>query len=265
VAVPHIRPFKGIHYAKRPDLDLSKLIAPPYDVLDERQKTQLQARHPNNIVNVDLPHVPPKELGPESAYQQAAVTFRAWRAAGVLVQDPRAGLYPYSQTYQHGGRTFHRHGFISLIRLSPFGQGQVVPHELTYKGPIADRLTLMHITRAQLSPIFGLFSDPKNEVTSLLYRNLARPMLSATLDEVQNDLWHVADAEVTNQVMDLMRTRPVYIADGHHRYTTALQYQQEIEQQPVLALGETDIHVRAPCTCGMRMCENLGKSPARPA
>jgi uncharacterized protein (DUF1015 family) len=226
----HIRPFAAIRYARRPGVDLSKLIAPPYDVLDERGKTALQAKHPHNIVTVDLPHLPPKTVGPDATYEQAAITLRSWLDSGILIQDPRPALYPYTQSYEHLGRMYHRRGFLTLVRLSPFGAGHVVPHEKTYGAPIEDRLKLMRTTGVQLSPIFGLYSDPRNEVTAALYHNLARPELSATLDEIRSDLWSVPDAEVENRVIDLMGTRPVYIADGHHRYTTALHYQREMEQ-----------------------------------
>jgi uncharacterized protein (DUF1015 family) len=228
--VAHIRPFQGIHYAKRSDLDLSALIAPPYDVLDEKGKAALQAKHPNNVVTIDLPHLPPKTVGPDEVYEKARLTFKAWQSAGILKRDARPALYPYAQTYEHSGRTYHRRGFITLVRLSPFGQGQVVPHEKTYQAPIEDRLKLMRATGAQLSPIFGLFSDPRHEVTNLLYQHAALPELTGTIDGVKNDLWSVIDAEVENRVIDLMGNHPVYIADGHHRYTTALQYQKEAEQ-----------------------------------
>lgn len=221
-----IRPFSGIRYASELNAQFANLIAPPYDVLDEAGKRRFQNRHPNNIVHVDLPFMPPKAAGPDALYQQSATTLQTWLKAGVLHRDPRPCLYPYSQTYQHGGRSFHRRGFIALVKLSPFGEGEVVPHEQTYKGPIEDRLKLMQHTGVQLSPIFGLFPDPRNEVTNLLYKNLSRPQLSGTLEDVRNDLWHASDANTINEVTDLLKARPVYIADGHHRYTTALQYQQ---------------------------------------
>jgi len=115
------------------------------------------------------------------------------------------------------------------VKLTPFGD-DVIPHEKTYKGPIEDRMKLMRATGMQLSPIFGLFSDPRGQVTSLLYSNAGRPDQAGTLEGVKNDLWSVIDAEVENQVVDLMRGRKIYIADGHHRYTTALQYQFEQQQ-----------------------------------
>jgi len=224
----HIRPFHAIRYARRPDLDLSKLIAPPYDVLDEQSKAQLVSQHPNNVVSIDLPWLPPKSVGPDSAYEGANITLQSWLKAGILTQDRRPATYPYMQTFEHSGRTYHRRGFISLVRLSPFGQGQVVPHEKTYDAPIEDRLKLMRATQCQLSPIFGLYSDPRHEVNNALYENLGRPELSGDLGGVKHQLWSVIDAEVENRVSDLMGNRPIYIADGHHRYTTALAYQKEV-------------------------------------
>jgi uncharacterized protein (DUF1015 family) len=225
-----LRPYHAIRYAKRPELDLSGLIAPPYDVMDVQEKASLQAKHPNNVVTIDLPHLPPKTVGPDEVYEQAHITMQAWLKAGILHRDARAGIYPYMQTYEHHGRTYHRKGMFALVRLSPFGQGQVVPHEKTYDAPIEDRLKLMRATRAQLSPIFGLYSDSRHEVTNLLFRTLGRPEQTATMDGVKNDLWVVTDADIENKVIDAMGTKPVYIADGHHRYTTALQYQKEAEK-----------------------------------
>ena len=224
-----IRPFAAVRYASRPGLNFADVIAPPYDVLDDRGKAALQARHPHNIVTVDFPHTAPKTAGPDDVYEQAAITFGAWLKSGVLRRDERRALYPYTQTFDHNGRTLHRRGFIALVRLSPFGQGQVVPHEQTYKGPIEDRLKLMRASGLQLSPIFGLYSDSRHEVANVLYHNVGKPELSGTLDGVQNDLWSVIDAETENRVIDLIGGKPVYIADGHHRYTTALQYQHEQE------------------------------------
>src|SRR5437762_8051540 len=231
VTLATIRPFAGIRYAPRPELDFSSVIAPPYDVLDEAGKAALQGKHPNNIINVDLPWLPPKTVGPDEAYERANMTLQSWLSAGILKRDARTAIYPYTQSYDHAGKTFHRRGLIATVRLSPFGQGQVVPHEQTYPSAIEDRLKLMRATGMQLSPIFGLFSDDRGEVTKLLYQNASRPVMDGTMDGVRNQLWSVTDNGVENQVIDLMGTKPVYIADGHHRYTTALQYQKEIEQQ----------------------------------
>lgn len=222
-----IRPFKGVHFSRRRGSDVTNLIAPPYDVLTEADRSRLQAKDIHNIVYVDLPHVPPKTAGPDEVYGKANITLQSWLKSGVLETDARPALYPYAQSYEHSGRTFHRRGFIALVHLSPFGEGQVVPHELTHAGAIEDRMKLMQATGMQLSPIFGLFSDPRNEVTSMLYHGIGKPELSGTIDGVKSDLWSVIDGEVENQVIDAMKHKPVYIADGHHRYTTALQFQKQ--------------------------------------
>ena len=222
-----IRPFAGVRFTRKNGADISNLIAPPYDVLDENGKRTLQAKDPHNIVTIDLPYLPAKTVGPDSAYAKANDTLQSWLSAGVLKRDHKPALYPYTQSYTHGERTFHRKGVIALVKLSPFGEGHVVPHEKTYADAIQDRLKLTKATKMQLSPIFGLFSDPKSQVTALLYKNLGRPEVSATLDGVRNDLWSVIDSETENAAIDLMTARPIYIADGHHRYTMALQYQKE--------------------------------------
>jgi uncharacterized protein (DUF1015 family) len=224
----HIRSFQAIHFDKKKFADLSSVIAPPFDVIDAAGREALSAKHPNNIVNVDLPHIPPKAAGPADVYEKSAVTLQAWLDAKVLVRESRTAFYPYSQTFEQHGRKAHRRGFFALVKLSAFGEGHVVPHEKTYKGAIEDRFALMKATQCQMSPIFGLFNDRNNEVTNLLYANLGRPDFSGTLDGVKHDLWKVSDPELEVRVEDMLGTKPIYIADGHHRYTTALAYQQEM-------------------------------------
>jgi uncharacterized protein (DUF1015 family) len=225
--VAQIRPFAAIRYSSDLSPRLSDLIAPPYDVLDDAGKGAFQKKHPNNIVTIDLPHLPPKTVGPDSAYAAANQTLRQWISEGILVKDKQPAYYAYAQTYTQAGRTFNRRGFFSLVKLSPFGQGQVVPHEKTYPDAIADRLKLTRATATQLSPIFGLFSDPENSVTNRLFAGLKQPDITATLDGVKNELWTVTDAAAIADVTRLMSAKPVYIADGHHRYTMALQYEKE--------------------------------------
>src|SRR5204863_6597760 len=134
-----------------------------------------------------------KTVGPDAVYEKANVTLQAWLSGGVLQKDRRPALYPYTQTYDYSGKTFHRRGFICLVKLTPFGE-DVIPHEKTYKGPIEDRLKLMRATGAQLSPIFGLFPDAGNEITNLLYKNLGRPKSPGRLTAVRTDsgAWYVA-------------------------------------------------------------------------
>lgn len=221
-----IRPFAGIRYAGPPNADLSALIAPPYDVLDAASKAALLAKSTRNVVEIDLPFVPPKTLGPPEVYVRAKQVFEAWLADGTLARDPRPAIYPYEQRYVHNGRTIHRRGIVALVRLTPFGE-DVIPHEKTYDGPIEDRLHLMRETGAQLSPVFGLFMDAGDKILSRVFDTLALPRAHATLDGVQNFLWDVTDGVIENELQLALKGKKVYIADGHHRYTTALHYQKQ--------------------------------------
>src|SRR5207244_8681540 len=132
-------------------------IESPYDVLDERGKAALVAKHPHNIVSIDLPHLPPKTVGPDAVYEKANITLEAWLDSGVLIQDPRPALYPYMQSYEHNGKIFHRRGFFALVRLAPFGEGHVIRHEKTYEKTNEDRRKIMRATPMQQSPLFGCF------------------------------------------------------------------------------------------------------------
>ncbi len=227
--MPEIRPFQAIRYdAKRFGTDWSALAAPPYDVLTGDDKARLLGLSPYNIVGVDMPFVPPKQAGPPEVYRRAAETLRAWLDEGVLVREDRPALYVYHQTYRWGGREFTRRMFFAVVRLEEFGKGKVFPHELTHSGPKEDRLLLMRATRCQLSPVFGLYSDPENAVAAALNRAGAAPDARAVLGDVVHQLWVETDPPTIDRVGTLLGDAGIYIADGHHRYSTALNYRNEL-------------------------------------
>lgn len=220
-----IRPFAAIRYATDTASDLSALLSPPYDILDDRDKAALLSRHPENFVKIDLPHTPPKSAGPPAAYAAARATLERWLHDRILVRDPTPAIYVYHQAYLLNGAPCVRKMFFARLRIEPFGQGSVFPHERTFGGPKEDRLALTKATQANLSPIFGLYEDAANEVARRLERNLPeRPLAVGTLDGVENRLWAVADAATIADVARLMQPKPIYIADGHHRYGTGLLY-----------------------------------------
>jgi uncharacterized protein (DUF1015 family) len=225
-----VRPFAAIRYnARRFGHDLSRVIAPPYDVLDESDKAALLAADPHNIVAVDLPHVPPKDAGPTEVYDRSAGLLRQWLAEGVLVRENQPALYVYHQTFEQDGRTYTRKKFIARLRLAAFSEGVILPHERTFGGPKDDRLALMKATRCNLSPIFGLYSDDQNSVGAALAGAIQRPPdCVATLENVENRVWVVPEKDTIDRVAAEMRTRKVYIADGHHRYATALLYRDDL-------------------------------------
>jgi len=234
-----VLPFRATRYDfRRCDGNLSTLIAPPYDVLESADKDALLRKSDRNIVAVDLPHLPPKSAGSPEAYARSAKLLHDWLTDGTLVHESHPALYVYHQEYEHAGRQYVRRKFIARLRLQPFSAGVVLPHEQTFGGPKEDRLALMKATRCQLSPIFGLYDDPGNRVNALFAEVSARtPDATATLEGVVNRVWVVADGKVTQAVTSAMADKRVYIADGHHRYGTALLYRDTLVEREGRALA----------------------------
>jgi uncharacterized protein (DUF1015 family) len=218
---------------------VSDRIAPPYDVLDEAGKAGLMAKSDRNIVSVDLPHVPPKSLGPAECYATAANTLESWISDGTLVCESTPALYVYHQTFDHEGSRLTRPMFFARVKLVPFEDGVVLAHEKTFGGPKEDRLALMKATRVNLSAVFGMYHDPENEIRDAFASHIDRkPDATATLDGVENALWIVTDPQVIASVVSLMADRRIYIADGHHRYTTALNYRDWLAGEAGGSLAE---------------------------
>lgn len=224
--MPEIAPFSAIRYdLRRVGGDLSAVFAPPYDVLNESDKKALLTRSDRNIVAIDLPHLPPKCAGPAQVYERAARTMQDWLRDGTLVRDLAPAMYVYHQRFEHDGKQYTRRMFIARVRLQPFTEGSILPHERTFGGPKEDRLALMKATKCNLSAIFALYQDPQDEIGSLFAATAAkRPDTVGTLDGVESRLWVVADREAVQAVVAAMANRKAYIADGHHRYGTALMY-----------------------------------------
>ncbi len=223
-----IRPFRGWRFRGR-DGDVSVLLAPPYDVLSQADKDALLAREPDNIVGVDLPHVPPGEVGPDSAYEAAGRRLRGWIADGLLQRDPQPALYAYQQDFTWAGKAHRRRAMIAAVRLAEFGQG-IWPHEKTFPGPKADRMKLNCATGMQISAVFGFYEDGEEAAERLYSAPPAEAATRGCLGGVQENLWPVTDEEAIAAVAASLAERPLFIADGHHRYTTALNYRRSLGQ-----------------------------------
>lgn len=241
-----IAPLQAIRY---PQTKQSDLVAPPYDVLSGQDKARLLAKNPHNVVALDLPHIPPKEAGPDAAYEAAGSLLRKWLDEGVLKQDDKPALYPYQQTYTWGTTTFKRRGFFARVRLEEFGPDSAIhPHEQTFSGPKEDRLKLMRATAANLSPVFGLYDDPTNDVTDLLFEAVGTAPANAAAElpsqdgksRVLSELWAVTDPAVIRDAVSMMAEKHLYIADGHHRYTTCLNYRKELSATRGTPLDHND-------------------------
>ena len=233
--MPEIRPFRALRF--EPDVvgDLAAVVSPPYDVISPALQRELVARHPKNVVRLDLP---PDELGdgPDERYRRAARTFAAWRSDGSFRKDPRPSLYVYEQTYRVPGTTMERtqRGFFGRLRLETFGPGSgVLPHERTLSGPKEDRYRLLRATGANFSPVIGIYADASGSSARRL-ADIAGGSPAIDLmddDAVRHRLWVVpVDGSPDGPVATLTAAAgaaPITIADGHHRYETALRYRDE--------------------------------------
>ena len=226
-----IKPFCGWRFVTG-DGDVSDLIAPPYDVITPAQKQALLLRNSSNIVAVDLPHAPADCLGPDELYRDAAERLEKWKSSGILMQDETPAIYGYEQRFNWAGKDYIRRSIICCVRATEFGR-DVIPHEKTFAGPKADRLKLTQETRMQLSPIFGFYDDPDRAVSRLLKKVMdKKPDATARIEQVDERLWVITDSKIINSITSALKDVPLFIADGHHRYTTALEYRRLLGKLP---------------------------------
>jgi uncharacterized protein (DUF1015 family) len=227
-----VRPIHATRY----DLDvvgsLQEVAAPPYDVIDARMRAELLARSPYNAVAIDLPK-PYGETGPQQTgddpYERAARMMEEWREAGALVTDSEPAIWAMTQDYSGpDGTARTRHGILARVRVEDFSAGQVLPHERTLPGPKQDRLDLTHATSHNLSPIFSLSTKDAWPLVAPAIEG-QQPWGEAS-DEAGTvtRVWRVADPGILTAVTELLAGAQLLIADGHHRYETAIAYRDEI-------------------------------------
>ncbi len=222
-----VTPFRGIRYDRAVILD--DVVAPPYDVISPAQNAELRARSPYNVVRLDMPVVP-GETPDEAAYHRSAALFRQWQADGVLRRDETPSMYLVDQAYVGpDGRERMRRGFIARLRLADFADGVVRPHERTHAGPKVDRLRLYRAAHADLSQIFLLVPDDDDAVSEALAAGATAASGAREAHDGDGNLHRITPlgAEVAERISAALHERPVYIADGHHRYETALAYRDE--------------------------------------
>ena len=233
--MPEIRPFRALRFVGDSVGDLTAVVAPPYDVLSNDERARLAARHPRNVVRLDAPA---DEIGdqPDDRYRRAARTLAAWRSDGTLHKDPRPAIYVYEQVYRIPGTDLERtqRGFFGRLCLEPLTAGSgVLPHEQTLAGPREDRYRLLRATGVNTSPVVGLYEDDSGRAAAILARlAMGSPVVDVCDDEdVRHRLWVVeAEGPHAAEVADLVAiaaAQPITIADGHHRYETALRYRDE--------------------------------------
>jgi uncharacterized protein (DUF1015 family) len=233
--VPQIRPFRALRYAPDTIADLGAVVAPPYDVLTAADRARYLSRDPRNVVRLDAPIEEPGDAE-DDRYRRAARTLAAWRSDGTLHKDPRPSIYVHEQIYRVPGTSVERtqRGFFARLRLEPLEPGSgVLPHERTLAAAREDRYRLLRATGVNTSPVIGLYDDPSGRAGQIL-ATLA--VGSAAIDVVDDDgvhhrLWVIAAdgpaRDLAQELLAIAAAEPVTIADGHHRYETALRYRNE--------------------------------------
>jgi len=227
-------PFRGVLYNPAKIHDISRVVAPPYDVIDATFQQALHARHPNNVIRLELGLDEPRDSPGHNRYTRAAGLLKDWMAGGVLQREREPGIYPYTIEYRSplddaGVPPKTLKGFFSTVELEEFGTGKIYPHENTRAAAKTDRLNLLEACAANFSAIFSLFSDPKGTVVQLLDKsvNADKPRFEFTDDEgFRQRLWAITDRSVLQEIVACMKSSPLFIADGHHRYETALNYRK---------------------------------------
>jgi uncharacterized protein (DUF1015 family) len=219
--MPAISGFHALTYD--PSIDLTQVVAPPYDVVDPAQRAALASRHPHNFVRIDLPDAAPDG----DRYRAAAEALVDWRAHNIIHRDPDSVLYRYDQEFtdpEHG-RVVTRRGVLAAVALSPWSERVVRPHEATMAGPREDRTRLLAATQVHLSPVFAAYDDPERGCEPLFASCKPDPdRIARTDDGTLHKLWRVANPEMIARWSALLRDKWLYMLDGHHRYETMVAF-----------------------------------------
>ncbi len=233
-----IRPFSGYRYNTDKIAKLDDVIAPPYDVIDEAMQEELLAKHPNNVVRLILDKILPTDDAESNRYTRTAKTLANWKENDILVQDEKPAIYVYHEVFEADGKTHVRKGFMCACKAVPFGYGMVYPHEITMSGPKMDRLMLTSACKMNFSQIFGLYPDATNDLQQKLENTIAAqklPVYEATDSlGVLHRMWVVDDTDTVNGIVEMMADKPIFIADGHHRYETACNYRRQVDDMGLL-------------------------------
>lgn len=224
-----VEPFRALRYARPGGADLSSVAAPPYDVIAPEYREELLQRDAHNVVAIELPEGPLDPDVPGNRYETATRRWREWLDMGILAMDAVPAVYVLEQRYRHGESEVARRALVAAVGLEPFAAGIVLPHERTLPKALGDRMNMTRATAANLSQVFGMYDDPTRALDEVLDRAVtAEPLETATDDDgVVSRVWAITDPGEHAAVAAFFASQRIFIADGHHRYTTALAYRDE--------------------------------------
>lgn len=236
-----LKPFRGIRYNREAIGDLSLVVAPPYDVIDEHGRNALYNKHPYNVIRLILNRPKKSDRNPEQPYVRAAQFLEQWIAQRVLIQDSTPGIYLYRQRYLMASEYKECTGLVARVRVEEFSDGGILPHEEIMPKPLEDRMKLMNHTQMNMDLIHALYSDPAEKLKDPILDEMEKFPLAQfqTADGVAHDLWSVIDGGFIRRITRFFGKKKLYIADGHHRYQTALEYRRRsVEREG--ELGDDD-------------------------
>ena len=234
-----ICPFSGVRYNQEIIKDLASVVCPPYDVISPEEQRAYYEKSEYNAVRLEHGMELPKDTKTNNKHTRANATFNQWLKDHVLAIDHVPSFYLHEHTFTYQSTRKRRLGLMACVRLEPWEKKIIFPHESTVSGIKSDRLDLMRACEADFSPLFSLYEDPGQRVTKLLALQVSRkPVIDFTDSGEAHKLWIANEPEFVQRVSHFLASKPVYIADGHHRYETALAYRDEKRQNTSSATGE---------------------------
>ena len=223
-----ITPFQGFLYNQVKAGSIDKLVCPPYDIISPTEQQELYRKSPYNVIRLEFGLASPGDTEEDNRYTRSAAVLQDWSQAHVLDPDKEPGFYIYEMEYAAGAGTKKLRGLIGLVRIEDYDSGIIKPHETTLSGPKTDRLNLLRACKASFSQIFSLFSDPQGMIASVLAKAAAKPGMEVKhSDGVIHRIWPLSGKSDIAAIVSGLADQPVFIADGHHRYDTALNYRNE--------------------------------------
>ncbi len=229
-----IAPFRGLGYNPRKVPDLAQVTIPPYDVISAEEQRAFHDSNPYNFIRLELGLSTPQDSPENNPHTRAAAWIEQWTREAILLRSARPSIYRYELDYKtHPDAVKTRRGFICALRLEDFSSGRVRPHEKTFQAAKDERLGLMTACGANLSPVFALYPDSNEQIYSALSGGRQEPPPVSFTDRagMAHRLWPVSDRLIVDRVRELMLDKPLFIADGHHRYETALNYRNHLRKQ----------------------------------
>ena len=229
----NVRPFRGIRY-NTDKLNIAKLVTPPYDVISDQEQDAYHACHPNNIIRLILGKQFDSDNLSSNRYTRAAECYESWQSQNFLKRDDAPSFYFTAMDFSVEDKRYTRYGLIALVKLERFDTGVVKPHEKTFTNVKSERLKLMSACHANFSPIFSLYPDSDHTILNSLLKAVKDIRPEIEFEDTQNQshrLWRILDPSVQAFIENAMAKKSIFIADGHHRYETALEYLNLLEQQ----------------------------------